>query len=582
MRRAAFLLGRAAARAKTESMTPFPLWPLGRSPARRLLQTLTLVVACTVACSAALAPAPAAAAEPRFDILEFVVEGDTVLGAAAIERAVYPFLGPQRSVADAEGARKALEAAYQAAGYLSVTVLLPPQRVDNAGGEVRLLVQAAAVDKLRVTGAQYTLPSRLREALPSLAPGQVPDFNAMQDELGALARRSNDREITPLLAAGSRPGTLDVELKVQESAPLHGHAELNSKRSIGTADGRLEAGIRWDNLFQRDHSIGLDWLVSPREPSQSNIQNLLYNLPLGGAGDRLFLTYTHSDSDTPTSLGGATVSRGDTVRLRWRDELPRLGTASHALSWGLTWRDLRDGNRDVAGFTTPSTPLRYPSFSLGWDMDLASTSVPGRTTRLGAEFTATVRGLSARNVACSTGAGDALVDQFDCKRSGARPAFQVLGFNAMHTEPLGSWRLMVRLQGQLTDAPLVPAEQLVLGGEDSARGYFEGEQAGDLGAALRLELTAPAWSPHDGVQLQALGFHDVAHLHKLEALPGEVANTRLHSLGLGLRLDTRFGLTAALYWSQVLQATSRAGATGLLEAATPRGRRLDLSVRQRF
>ena len=32
---------------------------------------------------------------------------------------------------------------------------------------------APVVDRLRVTGAQYTLPSRLREALPSLAPGQA-------------------------------------------------------------------------------------------------------------------------------------------------------------------------------------------------------------------------------------------------------------------------------------------------------------------------------------------------------------------------------------------------------------------------
>jgi len=524
----------------------------------------------------------AAPAQPRFDILEFIVEGDTLLGAAAIERAVYPFLGPQRSVDDAEAARKALEAAYQAAGYLSVTVLLPAQRVDNAGGEVRLQVQQAVVDRLRVTGAQYTLPSKLREAVPSLAPGQVPDFNAMQDELAALARRSSDREVTPLLAAGSRPDTLDVELKVQETAPLHGHAELNSKRSLGTLAGRLEAGIRWDNLFQRGHSIGIDWVVSPRRPAQSNIQNLLYNLPLGADGDRLFITLTHSNSDTPTALGGATVSRGDTLRLRWRNALPRIGNTSQALSWGLTLRDLRDGNRDVAGFDTPSTPLRYPAFSLAWDLDMPGSGQPGRLTRLGTEFTASVRGLSARTVDCGAGATAEPRDQFACKRAGASPGFQVLGFSASHTEPLGAWQLLARLQGQLTDAPLVPAEQLVFGGEDSARGYFEGEQAGDLGAALRLELSAPAWTPVEGWQLQALAFHDLAQLHKLEALPGEVSNARLHSLGLGLRLETRFGLSAALTWSQVLRATARAGATGLQEAATARGQRVDLSLRQRF
>ena len=52
-----------------------------------------------------LAQAPCAraqaTAQPRFPIYEFVVEGDTLLGSAAIERAVYEFLGPDRSAAEA-------------------------------------------------------------------------------------------------------------------------------------------------------------------------------------------------------------------------------------------------------------------------------------------------------------------------------------------------------------------------------------------------------------------------------------------------------------------------------------------------
>ena len=97
-------------------MFPVPLW-------LRAGALLAYAAACGLTGPAAnaqvAAPAPRidAAAEPRFDILEYVVVGDTVLGAAAIERAVYAFLGPQRTAADAEGARKALEKAYQDAGF---------------------------------------------------------------------------------------------------------------------------------------------------------------------------------------------------------------------------------------------------------------------------------------------------------------------------------------------------------------------------------------------------------------------------------------------------------------------------------
>jgi hemolysin activation/secretion protein len=111
--------------------TRHPTW--NRVKARASLAQLALFV---LMATTATAQPTADPSEPRFDILEFVIEGDTLLGTATIERTVYPFLGPGRRAADAEGARRALQQAYQDAGYLSVTVLLPPQRVD--GGEVRV------------------------------------------------------------------------------------------------------------------------------------------------------------------------------------------------------------------------------------------------------------------------------------------------------------------------------------------------------------------------------------------------------------------------------------------------------------
>ena len=498
------------------------------------------------------APLQQAAPEPRFDILEYVVVGDTVLGAAAIERAVYAFLGPQRTAADAEGARKALEKAYQDAGFLSVNVILPPQRVGNAGGELRLQVVQAPVEKLRVTGAQFTLPSAIRAALPNLAPGTVPNFNEMQEELAALGRASADREITPIIAAGELPGTMNVELKVQDSLPLHGSVEINNKQSPNTRAGRLEAAVSYDNLFQRGHSIGLNWFYAPQRPSDANILSFNYHLPLGGLGDRLFLTYTHSDSNTATPLGGATVSRGDTWRLRWRDELRSLEGLNQALTWGLTLRDLRDANVNVAGVSTASPALRYPTFNASYELDLSGAppaSGPARTTRLQADLTLSLPDLSQREVDCF----GTPRDQFACKRAAARPGFQVLGLTLSHREPIGKWSLSGRLQTQLADAPLVPSEQVVYGGQDSVRGALEGVQAGDLGAAMRVELTTPSWQPADAVLLRGLVFYDRAVLRRLEPLPGEIETARLSSAGLGLLVQSSFGLQASLYWARILQ-----------------------------
>lgn len=541
-------------------------------PALRDLAALILALALAAASPASRSQSSSAPASPQFDILEYVVEGDTLLGAATVERAVYPFLGPGRTLADAEGARRALQQAYQDAGFLSVSVLLPPQQVDPALGEVRLVVQAAPVRRLRVTGAEHFLPSVVKQGLPALAPGTVPQFGEVQEQLALLAAAAPDRQITPLLAAGSQPGTLDVELKVDDQRPLHGAVELNSKRTAGTERGRLEAALSYDNLFQRGHGLALNLFTAPAKPAQSSIVSLLYSLPMGGAGDRVSLALTTSDSDTPTPLGGLTVSRGETWRLRWRDQLGAPEGLAHALSWGVVRRNLRDSNVDVAGFSIEPPGLRYTMLQLDYELSLRGTE-RGRSTRLNAGLAVSLPALNERGVDCF----GARLDQFTCKRASATARFQVLSFALEHREPLHGgaegWLGRVQLQGQLTDTPLPSADQLVAGGVDTVRGYLEGEQAGDLGAALRIELWAPRWRLGDSVSLRLLGFADRAGLRRLYALPTERASMSLGSAGFGLRAESRQGLAASLDWAAAVQQSQREG---------ERGDRWSLSLRHSF
>jgi len=518
-------------------------------------------------------PLPAGRAdEPRFDILVFVVEGDRVLGAAAIERIVYPFLGPQRTSADAEGARKALEQAYQAAGYLGVNVVLPPQRIDP-DGELRLEVVSGDVERLRVSGAQYTRSQRVRDALPSVAPGNVPNLPELQEELAQFAMAGGDREITPLIGAGSQPGTMAVELKVQDQLPLSAGIELNNRQSPDTRSGRMALDLSADDLFQRGHALSLNWLVSPRAREEADIVSLLYQVPvrlLGRADDRLSLGWTHSNSSAFTALGGNTVSRGDTWRLRLRHSLPAPEQLNHALTAGLNIHDLKDRTLTQGLASGPSPALRYPAFTLSYD--LAWLPAPGqvqRSTQLQLQLTASLPGLSRRMVDCD-GAGT-LRDQFDCKRTGARPAFQVLGASLQHREPIGRGHLGLRVQAQFADSPLVSGEQAAYGGVDSVRGYQDGQIAGDLGTSLRLELGAPAWLPLPGWRLQGLAFVDAAYVRRWQPLPGEVLDSHLASTGLGLQVDTPLGMQATLSWARLM-----------VERGGRHGQQFDLALRQRF
>src|SRR5262245_1844001 len=88
----------------------------------------------------------------RFDVFEYRVLGNKVLPQVEVEKAVYPHLGPNKSLQDVEAAKTALEQAYKTAGYGTVFVDIPVQDVDR--GIVRLQVTEGRLDRIRVQGAR--------------------------------------------------------------------------------------------------------------------------------------------------------------------------------------------------------------------------------------------------------------------------------------------------------------------------------------------------------------------------------------------------------------------------------------------
>ena len=173
-----------------------------------------------------------APAKPVFDVFDFQIDGNTVLDDETLERAVYPFLGPEKTVDDVETARASLEEAYRKSGYATVVVAIPAQDVNE--GRVRLEVVEGRIEIQHITGSRYHALERIREAVPALAEGQVPHMPTVQNQMAALAQQSADRNVTPVFRAGSTPGRMEVELRVKDELPLHGSVEMNSRSSSNT------------------------------------------------------------------------------------------------------------------------------------------------------------------------------------------------------------------------------------------------------------------------------------------------------------------------------------------------------------
>jgi hemolysin activation/secretion protein len=488
-----------------------------------------------------------------FDIFEYVIEGNSVLPAEVIERAVYPFLGEKRTAEDVNNAAQALEKAYQDAGYLTVAVGIPEQAVNT--GVVRLEVGEGRVERLKVTGAEYTLPSHVKEQVPSLAQGEVPHFPEVQEDLGRIGRNA-DLRVTPLLQPGRTPGAVNVELRLEEKSPLHGSIELSNKRSADTDTGRIEATIRYDNLWQRRHSIGVSYFAVPGNRDQIEVWGLNYSAPLDSSFIAAF--FARSNSNIPTLFDTTSLGSGDVIGLRWIKPLPTRGLGiSHSFSLGLDWKDNKQDTRGLGGTGfSLSQPVKYWVMSGQYSLTIPFES--GFRLRLGTTVNAGSTAMNERYIDCN-GTRD---EQFNCRRPGTNPGFIAGRFDIEAALPLGGgWGVTADIDVQRSNEPLVNSEQFSAGGFDSVRGYLESERLGDEGERVRLELVTPAWAVAQGYGVRGRLFYDWAGLRIRQALSGQSPRAALEGTGIGLRLDAPLGFSLDADWALAL----RDGAVGRTE-----------------
>jgi hemolysin activation/secretion protein len=514
-------------------------------PSLLLLLTLCL----SQAWAGVPAPAPAAAA---FDVLEFQIDGNSVLSDGLVEEAVYPFLGPGKSFADMESARAALEKIYQDSGYLTVSVTIPEQRV--ADGVVRLQVIEGSVEKLKISGNRYFARSEMREEVPELAVGEIPHFPTVQDQLGTL-NGTPDRRVTPLLRPGRMPGKLEVELAVEDDLPLHGSLEINNRQSPNTVPQRLEAGLHYDNLFQRQHSLGLNFVTSPQDTRQVKMLSASYTLPLG-AGRSLSFSGLTSDSNVAAAADSAVIGKGSTYGAHLALPLPGLTDAPtffHSLALGFDAKNFKE-TQNLFGADQKISPVRYTPFTAQY----TAGSLSEAGDLLGnLSFTAGLRGNSQRLVDCQ----GVTMDQFACRRAGAQANFSYFRGDLTYTRRFVGWEFLVRGDFQATGMPLISNEQFLAGGVDSVRGYLEGEVAGDQGWRLRTEMKTPSLFDATQASVRLAAFLDAAGLRVQDPLAGQVGSFSLAGSGLGLRVKAAKNYELSVDLARALKAGAQGQTT---------------------
>jgi len=474
----------------------------------------------------------------QLDLLEIVVDGNTVLDDSDIQEVLLPFLGMNKSPEDVDKAREALENFYHQQGFKTVSITIPRQAVKD--GTVLLQVIEGRVNKLTVLGSKYHSLARIKQQAPAFAEGSVPDFSVVQQNLTTLNQQA-DQIVTPALKAGATAGTIDVDLVVLDKLPLHGSLEVNNRYSQGTSELRSSANISYDNLWQRGHSASLFYQTAPENTEEAGVIVGSYTLRFDENPLTIALTGMRSKSNVST-LGGIQViggGRSYSVRANW--PLAASGDTARSLSLALDYKSF--ASKVNLGDSSVLTPIRYYPVSLAYN---SFTRNDNSSLQFDTSLTVALPHLGSDS------------DIIDTNRYGARRQMIYSRSSIAYSYDLPkAFQLYAKTTAQLSDRPLISNEQLSAGGMDSVRGYFESEAVGDYGANGTLELRAPSLpdlfdKSHfvDHVQeLRPFIFIDGAGLYQHQPLPNTSRQVEMLSAGIGFNLNTFRKINAVFDWS---------------------------------
>ena len=503
----------------------------------------------------AAVPVQAQEAQPRVQVEQFLVTGNTLLPQTKLDAALAPFKG-ERSMAELNRAAQAVQELYRQAGYGAVIAYVPEQMAGPAG-TTTIAVLEGQVARVVVSGNQRFSELNIRRSLPLLAEGRTPQVVGLDSQI-KLANENPAKQVAVSLEAGQAPGEVYANVLVTEQPVQRWIVSVDNTGNAST--GRLRANLAYQHaaLWDLDHVLGLQFQFAPEKPRAVAVLSASYRVPLYAQGMSFDAFLAHSNVDggsTGTAAGPLQFSgQGDIAALRLTKYLQRQGEVEQRLAVGFDQRayknecsigGLPSGACGNAGESVTVHPL-----SLEYSVQRESDNPVNLTLAF------------MHNLALGGRFGGP--ENFDAVRPGASRNYNIGRVNfSGSTQVAPQWQVQARLSAQYSRNALVPGEQYGVGGASSVRGFEEREIVGDRGLYGSVELHAPQFTETANsalAGLRVLAFADAGKVHNLLGTPCLVNSSScdLASFGVGGRLGVG-RLQVRLDVAHTVKAAARTG-----------------------
>ncbi|MEI9992029.1 MAG: ShlB/FhaC/HecB family hemolysin secretion/activation protein [Rhizomicrobium sp.] len=478
--------------------------------------------------------------------------GLPLLNRDEIKTQLSAFLGRPLYTDDLPRISEAVVKWYRAHDLPVVDVGFPEQ--DISTGTVQAVVTVYRLGQVHVQGNEWFSTPLLTGEM-RLEPGDRIDFQTLRIDLNRL-NRNPFRRVSAVLERSATTGATDLALKVDDRLPFRVYASFDNDGLPVTNRERYGAGINWGNVFGLDQQISYQFLTSPdlfrsrdRGPGHSDkprftAHSLDYLAPLPWGDDiEAFGSYVELVPD----LGQNFDQVGHSLQLsvRYVGIAPPWDGLSQTLKFGFDYKR-SDNNIAFGGTQIFANTTNIEQFLLIYDGTLPDAH--GQTA-IENQVVYSPGGLSNGNstaVFAASGTAGAKANYLYDNIEITRVTYLPYQFSSV-----------VRVEGQIADAELLPSEQLGAGGNDSVRGYDPRTVDGSQGALFSAELHGPAFHPLKSIfdtdvqdQAQGLVFYDMGFVAYRNAQQNLPKSATLQSAGLGLRygIDRFVDLRADYGW----------------------------------
>lgn len=434
------------------------------------------------------------------NIKRFDVKGSTVFSPAELAQITGKYTNKPLDFAQVLQVASEITQLYVQKGYINSGAYIPGnQSFDANGGTIEIKVIEGRVEDIVVTGTRRLDPNYIKSRI-ALGAGRVLKIDRLIESLQLLQLDPLIKTISTELVSGQQPGTSIVQLKITETPNWQTGVTIANNRTPSVGEIQAQFSVSQNNVSGLGDGVG----VAYGKSEASRVLDVNYTLPLNPHNGTLRFQYSNSSSkviEAPFDRLDIN-STGQDFGLTYRQ--PVIQTPAQEFALGVTLAR-RESN---TGYLQSVIGERIPYPTPGAD---ANGLTRVTAARLFQDYTIkdTQQVFAVRSqLSFGLGALGATVNS-----SSPDSKFVTWRGQAQYVRSLApNSLLLVKVESQLADRPLLALEQIGLGGQDTVRGYRQDLLLADNGAIVSAEARFPIFATPESRQLlQVVPFLDFGY-----------------------------------------------------------------------